>query len=77
MDTQTFIKKYNNLLIEQPLIGQYKKDEYKDNMIIRLNKILAKSYTNVKNKVFVIFFSYKIKGPKEAAVDAIVKKFSL
>lgn len=69
------IKKYNNLLI-QPLIGQYKKGEYKDNVIIRLNKILAKSYTNIKSKVFVIpFFSYpRYGGPKEAALHAIVRK---
>ena len=69
------IKKYNNLLI-QPLIGQYKKDEYKDEIIISLNKILAKSYSNVKNKIFVIpFFSYpRYGGPKEAALHAIVRK---
>ena len=47
------IKKFNSLLI-QPLIGQYKVGEYKDETIMRLNKKIAKFYKN--KKVFVIPF---------------------
>ena len=67
------IKKFNSLLI-QPLIGQYKLGEYKDDVIIKLNKIAAKSYK--KKNVFVIpFFSYpRYGGPREAALHAIVRK---
>ena len=43
------INKYNHLLI-QPLIGQYKKNEYSDETIIKTNKILIKTYK--KNSAF-------------------------
>jgi sulfate adenylyltransferase len=70
------IKKYQNLLI-QPLIGQYKKGEFKDKVILETNKMIAKNY-NKKNyvKIFSIpFFSYpRYGGPKEAALHAIVRK---
>ncbi len=68
-----FIKKKNNLLI-QPLIGQYKSGEYKDKVIIKLNK-LASKLTN-RRRIFVIpFFSYpRYGGPREAALHAIVRK---
>ena len=70
---KNLIKEFNSLLI-QPLIGQYKSGEYKDNVIIYLNKIAAKSYNN--KKVFVLpFFSYpRYGGPREAALHAIVRK---
>ncbi len=67
------IKKYSSLLI-QPLIGQYKKGEYKDDVIMRLNKMVIKKYNS--KKIFVIpFFSYpRYGGPREAALHAIVRK---
>tara|TARA_Y100000816_G_scaffold284135_1_gene261882 strand:- start:603 stop:1637 length:1035 start_codon:yes stop_codon:yes gene_type:complete len=67
------IKKYNSLLI-QPLIGQYKYGEYKDNVIIKLNKKIVKQYKN-KNVFVIPFFSYpRYGGPREAALHAIVRK---
>tara|TARA_B100001057_G_scaffold495577_1_gene594957 strand:+ start:35694 stop:36728 length:1035 start_codon:yes stop_codon:yes gene_type:complete len=67
------IKRFNSLLI-QPLIGQYKPGEYKDKVIINLNKIAAKSYKN-KNIFVIPFFSYpRYGGPREAALHAIVRK---
>jgi len=67
------INKYNTLLI-QPLIGQYKKNEYSDETIIKTNKILAKTYR--KNSTFFApYFSYpRYGGPLEAALHAIVRK---
>lgn len=71
---QFLSKKFKSLLI-QPLIGQYKKGEYKDTTIISLNKKIIKSYKN-KKKIFVIpFFSYpRYGGPREAALHALVRK---
>ena len=67
------IKKYNSLLI-QPLIGQYKLGEYKDNVIIELNKKIVKQYKN-KNVFVIPFFSYpRYGGPREASLHAIVRK---
>ncbi|MDC0628368.1 hypothetical protein OAP04_02190 [Pelagibacteraceae bacterium] len=67
------INKYNKLLI-QPLIGQYKKNEYSDKIIIKTNKILTKTYK--KNSTFFApYFSYpRYGGPLEAALHAIVRK---
>ena len=66
-------KKFGALLI-QPLIGQYKKGEYKDDLIIKTNKLSAKTFNS--NKVFSIpFFSYpRYAGYREAALHAIVRK---
>ena len=66
-------KKYGSLLI-QPLIGQYKKGEYKDKYILQTNKQAAKILNS--KKVFCIpFFSYpRYGGPLEAALHAIVRK---
>ena len=66
-------KKFGALLI-QPLIGQYRKDEYGDNLIIKTNKLAAKFFKS--NKVFSIpFFSYpRYAGFREAALHAIVRK---
>ena len=68
-----FLLKSSDMLLIQPLIGQYKKGEYKDEIIIKTNKIIAKTY---KKKVQVIpFFSYpRYGGAKEAALHAIVRK---
>ena len=68
------LKKYKSLLI-QPLIGQYKKGEYKDAIILSLNKKIVSMY-NKKQKVFVIpFFSYpRYGGPREAALHSLVRK---
>ena len=66
-------KKYGSLLI-QPLIGQYKSGEYKDNFIMRTNQ---KAVEILKSKkVFCLpFFSYpRYGGPREAALHAIVRK---
>jgi sulfate adenylyltransferase len=66
-------KKFGALLI-QPLIGQYKRGEYKDDLIIKTNKLSAKNFNS--NKVFSIpFFSYpRYAGYREAALHAIVRK---
>ena len=66
-------KKFKALLI-QPLIGQYKKGEYSDSLIVKTNKLAAKLFNS--NKVFSIpFFSYpRYAGYREAALHAIVRK---
>jgi sulfate adenylyltransferase len=65
--------KHKNILI-QPLIGQYKKNEYLDKVIIKSNKLVAKMYG--KNKAFYApYFSYpRYGGPLESALHAIVRK---
>ena len=67
------LKKYKHLLI-QPLVGQYHKGEYKDDVIVKTNKAITKLYTF--KKVFMIpFFSYpRYGGPREAALHALVRK---
>lgn len=67
------LNKFKYLLI-QPLIGQYKKGEYKDETIIKLNNLISNKSN--KKKVFVIpFFSYpRYGGPREASLHAIVRK---
>jgi len=66
-------KKFGALLI-QPLIGQYKKGEYSDVLIVKTNTLAAKLFNS--NKVFSIpFFSYpRYAGYREAALHAIVRK---
>jgi len=66
-------KKFGALLI-QPLIGQYKKGEYSDDLILKTNKLAANIFNS--NKVFSIpFFSYpRYAGYREAALHAIVRK---
>ena len=65
--------KFGALLI-QPLIGQYKKGEYSDKLIIKTNKLAAKKFKSTK--VFSIpFFSYpRYAGYREAALHAIVRR---
>ena len=66
-------KKFGALLI-QPLIGQYKKGEYSNDLIIKTNKLASKKFNS--NKVFSIpFFSYpRYAGFREAALHALVRK---
>tara|TARA_Y100000816_G_scaffold252211_1_gene203091 strand:+ start:4966 stop:6006 length:1041 start_codon:yes stop_codon:yes gene_type:complete len=68
-----FLLNQSDMLIIQPLIGQYKTGEYKDSIIIKSNKVVSKTY---KKKVLVIpFFSYpRYGGPREAALHALVRK---
>ena len=66
-------KKFGALLI-QPLIGQYKKGEFSDTLILKTNRLAAKIFNS--KKVFSIpFFSYpRYAGYREAALHAIVRK---
>lgn len=66
-------KKFGSLLI-QPLIGQYKKGEYSDDLIYKSNVIAANAFKS--RKVFSIpFFSYpRYAGFREAALHALVRK---
>ena len=66
-------KKFGALLI-QPLIGQYKKGEFSDALILKTNILAAKEFNS--KKVFSIpFFSYpRYAGYREAALHAIVRK---
>ena len=66
-------KKFGALLI-QPLIGQYKKGEFSDALILKTNILAAKTFNS--KKVFSIpFFSYpRYAGYREAALHAIVRK---
>ena len=59
--------KYSALLI-QPLIGQYKKGEYSDKLIIKTNRLASEKFNS--NKVFTIpFFSYpRYAGFRETAI---------
>ena len=61
-------------MLIQPLIGQYKKGEYKDRLIIKTNKLVSKLFKS--KKVYSIpFFSYpRYAGYREAALHAIVRK---
>tara|TARA_A100001011_G_C14203641_1_gene796816 strand:- start:108 stop:1148 length:1041 start_codon:yes stop_codon:yes gene_type:complete len=64
----------SSALLIQPLIGQYKNGEYRDQIILKLNKIAANSY-NKKTTFVIPFYSYpRYGGPREAALHAIVRK---
>ena len=68
------LKKCGALLI-QPMIGQYKKNEYKNDIIVKTNKILIKKVYNNKKIFFAKYFSYpKYGGPREALLHALVRK---
>jgi len=70
---QYMYKKYGSLLI-QPLIGQYKKGEYKDKYIIKSNIDAAKLLQST-NTFCLPFFSYpRYAGSLEACLHAIVRK---
>tara|TARA_B110000003_G_scaffold226014_1_gene226920 strand:+ start:2660 stop:3700 length:1041 start_codon:yes stop_codon:yes gene_type:complete len=66
-------KNYGSLLI-QPLIGQYKRGEYKNQYIMRSN-LKAARILQSKNVFCIPFFSYpRYGGPLEACLHAIVRK---
>ncbi len=66
-------KKYKALLI-QPLIGQYKKGEYSDELIYKTNKLASKIF-NSKRVFSIPFFSYpRYAGYREAALHSIVRR---
>ena len=66
-------KKFGALLI-QPLIGQYNKGEYSDQIILKTNRLAAKMF-NSKKVLSIPFFSYpRYAGYREAALHAIVRK---
>ena len=66
------LKKFKSLLI-QPLIGQYKKGEYKDSLIMKTNIKASKILKN-KNVFCLPFLSYpRYGGPLEAALHAMVR----
>ena len=68
------LKKCNGLLV-QPMIGQFKKNEYKANCIIDTNKKLVEKIYRKKNILFGIFNSYpRYGGPREAVFHALVRK---
>jgi len=62
-------------LMIQPLIGQYKKNEYRDKTIVETNKVLVnKVYKN--KKIFLEFLNYypRYAGPRESLFHAICRK---
>ena len=62
-------------LLVQPMIGQFKKNEYKSNYIINSNKKLVEKIYKKKNILFGVFNSYpRYGGPREAAFHALVRK---
>jgi sulfate adenylyltransferase len=68
------LSKCNGLLI-QPLIGQFKKGEFKEKIIIRTNKALIKKIYRNKNVYFALFNSYpRYAGPREALLHALVRR---
>jgi sulfate adenylyltransferase len=68
------LKNCEGLLI-QPMIGQFKKNEYKSDFIINSNKKLVEKIYNKKNILFGVFNSYpRYGGPREAVFHALVRK---
>ena len=68
------LKKCEGLLI-QPLIGQFKKNEYKEKVIIKTNKKLVNSIYKKKNILFALLNSYpRYGGPREAMLHAVIRK---
>ena len=68
------LKKCNGLFIH-PLIGQYKKKEYKEKAIIKGNLKLIKSIYKNKNVIFGLLNSYpRYAGPREALFHALIRK---
>ena len=62
-------------LMIHPLIGQFKKGEYFEDVIVKTNRILVKNIYKRK-KIFLEFFnSYpRYAGPREALLHALVRK---
>ncbi len=62
-------------LLVQPMIGQFKRNEYKSNYIIKSNKKLVEKIYKKKNILFAVFNSYpRYGGPREALFHALVRK---
>ena len=56
------------------MIGQYKKNEYSDELIINSNKLAASLFKS-KKVISIPFFSYpRYAGYREAALHAVVRK---
>ncbi len=68
------LTKCEGLLI-QPLIGQFKKNEYKEKIIIKTNKKLVNSVYKKKNILFALLNSYpRYAGPREALLHSIIRR---
>ena len=68
------LKKCDALLI-QPMVGQSKKNEYKESVIIKTNLKLINNIYKKKNIIFSIFNSYpRYAGPREALFHALIRK---
>ncbi len=68
------LKKCEGLFIH-PLIGQFKKNEYKEKIIIKSHLKLIKDIYKSKKVFFGLFNSYPMYGgPREALLHAIVRK---
>ena len=68
------LRKCEGLFI-QPIIGQFKKKEYKEKIIIKSNLKLIKEIYKKKNIFFGLFNSYpRYAGPREALFHAIVRR---
>ena len=68
------LKKCGSLLIH-PLIGQFKKGEYKEDIVIKSNNKIVKEVYKNKNIFFALFNSYpRYAGPREALFHAVVRK---
>ena len=62
-------------LLVQPMIGQFRTNEYQDKVIIKTNYKLIKNIYKKRNIFFGLFNSYpKYGGPREALLHALVRK---
>jgi len=62
-------------LLVHPLIGQFKKNEYTEEAIIKTNYKIVRKIYNKKNIFFAFFNSYpRYAGPREALFHALVRK---
>tara|TARA_Y100000768_G_C23967973_1_gene678899 strand:+ start:918 stop:1970 length:1053 start_codon:yes stop_codon:yes gene_type:complete len=68
------LKQCGALLI-QPIIGMYKKGEFKEKYILSLNKLLINKVYKNKNVFFSVLNSFpRYAGPKEALLHALIRK---
>ncbi|MBD1159479.1 hypothetical protein IDG58_04775 [Pelagibacterales bacterium SAG-MED19] len=68
------LSKCDSLLV-QPMIGQFRKNEYKDKFILKTNQYLINNVYKRKNVFFGLYNSYpKYGGPREALLHAIVRR---
>ena len=62
-------------LLIQPLVGQFKSNEYKKDIIVKSNFKLVNKIYKKKNIFFNVFNSYpRYAGPREALFHALVRK---